>query len=283
MATLRVAVIVLNYRGENVIQPCLTSLTRTLSLGDRILVVDNGSEQPLLERMKELFPLIETITLGMNHGFAAGMNSGLRQMQAAGGFDAYWIVNNDVVADPEALSELKRACLELGSQALFSPVIYSEPERKIWFSGGRIDFARMRTLHDQKSVSGAPFQTGFLTGCALFIPAEALEVLGQLDERYFLYYEDAEYSFRAMRNNFPLWVVPKSIVHHVEQSEASPEKTYWLVRSGTEFFLRESRGIWRYWAPLYLTLRKFKNRLDMWWTDNQIAKEVKRAYTDASV
>jgi GT2 family glycosyltransferase len=284
MAILRVAVIVLNYRGENVLQACLTSLHRSLGPEDRLLVVDNGGEGVLLERMQTLLSELEVVSLGTNGGFAAGMNFGIRHMQAAGGFDAYWIVNNDATVMPETLSELKNAFIERGPKALFSPIILTEPEREIWFSGGRLDFFRMRTVHDRKPISTTPYETGFLTGCALFIPEAAIAALGHLDERYFLYYEDAEYSLRARRGGLPLFVVPKAIACHAEQSESSPEKTYWLVRSGAEFFLRESRGIWKLWVPCYLAVRRLKNRLEIRWSaSSRVASEVKRAYTDVSL
>ncbi|MFZ1626289.1 MAG: glycosyltransferase family 2 protein [Candidatus Moraniibacteriota bacterium] len=287
MSALSVAVIVLNYRGDRVLRACLTSLALAIGPDDQVLVVDNGNESTLLASVREDFPQFETISLEVNRGFAAGMNFGIRHMLARGNFDAFWLMNNDAQVAPDGLSALKRAALTKGNTGLFSPIIYLPDNDKPWFAGGEIDFLRMRVTHSQSPLRGRePQLTKFLTGCALFIPREAIERIGFLDERYFLYYEDAEYSLRARRQGLDLWVVPSAHVTHSEESRKSAAKIYWLVRSGTEFFLRESRGIWRVWIMLYFPLRRLKNTLTLLGdvnTDQTVAKEVKRAYTDASL
>lgn len=284
MPAIKVAVIVLNYRGEHLLARCLASLEATIQSGDAILVVDNGQEETLMREVATRFPNIGILAASENRGFAAGMNLGIRHMLEKGDFDAFWLFNNDATALPETLESLKAAVRSKGARALYSPVIYSGPEQAPWFAGGRTNFFRMRTEHQQiiKSL-GDPYKTDFLTGCALFIPREALDVLGLLDERYFLYYEDAEYSLRAECLGFLRWVVPAAVVYHSEASRENPAKVYWLVRSGAEFFLRESRGWRRYWIRIYFLLRKIKNWIETRYAPRPLAREVERAYTDVSL
>ncbi len=282
MSATRVAIIVLNYRGEEVLLRCLRSLKKAIGLNDRILVVDNGHESELMNRVKVEFPDIEILVAPTNRGFAAGMNLGIRQMQARGSFDAFWLINNDASVASDALTQLKRAFEALGSRALFSPVIFSG--RGIWYAGGKIDFLRMRTVHRSVPISmQQPFTTDFITGCALFIPQAVIARQGLFDERYFLYYEDAAYSLAARRSGVPLWVVPQAQVFHSEESRNNPMKTYWLVRSGVEFFLRESRDVWWGWVRFFLFFRRLKNWFENTYRPKPIAAEVKRAYTDASL
>lgn len=283
MPATKVAIIVLNYRGKHVLRRCLASLEKAIERDDAILVVDNGDEMPLLVEMEREFPRIQTVSAGLNRGFARGMNFGIRRFLAQGNFNAFWLMNNDASVDPGALGALKQALLEKGAHALYSPLIFSDPARAPWFSGGKINFFRMRTQHAHAfPETSNPYETGFLTGCALFLPTQAIKKIGLLDERYFLYYEDAEYSIRAFRKGLKLWMVPRSRVVHTEESRQNPAKAYWLVRSGAEFFLRESRGIWRLWITLYFPLRRLKN----WFAARDgetMANEVKRAYTDVSL
>lgn len=284
MSPIRVAVIVLNYRGEHLLARCLTSLEATIQEGDAILVVDNGREATLMREVATRFPKVEVLAADKNRGFAAGMNLGIQHMLERGGFDAFWLFNNDATALPETLDQLKAALGSRGSRALYSPVIYPGPDQRPWFAGGKLNFFRMRTEHRYSLVSEHhPYETDFLTGCALLIPREALTVLGLLDERYFLYYEDAEYSLRARRHNLKRWVVPRARIYHGEVSCENPSKTYWLVRSGAEFFLRESRGGWRLWIAVYFSLRKLKNWTEIQYAPQPLAQEVKRAYTDVSL
>lgn len=284
MSTTKVAVIVLNYQGEHVLARCLTSLKMTIRESDAILVVDQGHEESLMREVAVRFPSVEILVAERNRGFAAGMNLGIRHMLEKGGFDAFWLFNNDALALPETLEHLRAALKSKGAQALYSPVIYPGPGQAPWFAGGELNFLRMRTEHWHAVKSHPdPYRTGFLTGCALFIPREAFLLLGFLDERYFLYYEDAEYSLRAQRSGIPLWIVPTAEVYHSEASQANPAKVYWLVRSGAEFFLRESHGGWRIWIWTAFFLRKLKNWAETRYAPRPLAQEVERAYTDVSL
>ncbi len=284
MPAIKVAVIVLNYRGEQVLTRCLASLEATIDSEDTVLVVDNGREETLMREVAARFPKVEVLVAAENRGFAAGMNLGIRHMLEKGGFDAFWLFNNDAVALPDTLKQLKAAQRDKGDRALYSPVVYPGPGRAPWFAAGRLNFLRMRTEHRPVPMLGhVPYETVFLTGCALFIPRAVAISAGLLDERYFLYYEDAEYSLRARRLGIRRWVVPTAKVYHSEASQENPAKTYWLVRSGAEFFLRESRGWQRLWILGYFFLRKLKNRVETKCTSRTLAREVKRAYTDVSL
>jgi GT2 family glycosyltransferase len=281
MIGMRACVIVLNYRGERVLPGCLAAAVAGLESGDGLLVVDNGNETDLMRRMRERFPILEVIVPEQNLGFAAGMNRGI-QRALEEGYDAVWLVNNDAEVRPDALRALKTACFRGGRYGLYSPVIRAADRETVWFSGGTIDFLRMRVVHETVVAHQTPYVTEFLTGCALFLTREVIERNGFLDERFFLYYEDAAYSWKARKNELSLTVVPAAEVVHSEESQHAPEKIYWLVRSGTEFFLRESPIFWQPWVRCYLALRRLKNQIDILWGRSAVARSVRQAYTDAS-
>lgn len=273
-------VVILNYQGAEVLFPCVASVLPGLGPGDQILVVDNGQEQELLERVRQRWPSVWIFMSPENQGFSAGMNHGLRRALEEG-FEAVWLLNNDAVVAPQALHHLQVAAAEQTGPNLFSPLI-TEPHGKIWFSGGKINYWRMRTEHDQALPRQiTPFCTEFLTGCAIFIPRTTIEHIGCLDERYFLYYEDADYSQRVLRAGGRLWLVPQSRVMHREVSTLRAEKIYWLVRSGVTFFLRSSPRAMLPWVKLFLSLRRFKNWVQLAWKPTVVARELQKAYTDA--
>lgn len=277
-----ILVVVLNYRGQEVLLPCLGSLMPELRDGDRCLIVDNGNEEELLQEVKNIFPQIETQSLDENVGFARGMNVGLKKALEEE-FSAVWLLNNDTLVKRGALEALRKAAEEHPGVHLFSPLIFTSDER-VWFAGGRVDYWRMRTTHvqslpDQENT----FSTDFLTGCALFIPRRTLEQVGILDERYFLYYEDVDYSVRVRGHGGSLWVVPRARVTHHEVSVLNPDKIYWLVRSGVEFFLRHTPWPLRIWTYSYLGLRRLKNIAEHFFFRRALARSIKQAYTDASI
>ena len=128
-------------------------------------------------------------------------------------------------------------------------------------------------------VKNKPFKTGFLTGCALFLPRLAVEEIGFLDEAFFLYYEDADYSERARAKGFSLYVIPNAKVTHSEESIHNPKKTYHLVFSGLLFFSKHTKGLFSFYQAIYGILRRQKNRWDLF-RGKPLAREVSRAYSE---
>ena len=121
--------------------------------------------------------------------------------------------------------------------------------------------------------------TDFLTGCALFLPLRVVQEVGFLDETFFLYYEDADYSVRVMKKKIPLAVVTDAIVTHSEESRFNDGKVYHLVFSGLIFFLKHSGLIFSFYQAIYVILRRLKNALDCF-LGKPYAKRVAQAYQD---
>lgn len=131
------------------------------------------------------------------------------------------------------------------------------------------------------SAVNPPYQTDYLSGCALFISRKALETAGLFDERFFLYYEDADLSLRIKEKGLSLSVIPSARVWHAETSNAArPEKTYHLVLSGLIFFRKHAFGVWRPWYAVFVPLRYLKNRLDILFRPNPVNRAVRKAYAD---
>lgn len=275
-----VLAIVLNYHGGAMTEKCLRSLRQGTVVPD-ILIVDNASTDASLAKLGERFPGIEVIRNVTNLGFAGGMNVGLRAALARG-YRYAWILNQDATADAVALERLLERAEQYPREGLWSPAIFT-PGGTPWFIGGCISFFRMRTTHcDPSGVHASVYPSEYLTGCALLLSRAVLETAGLLDERYFLYYEDAAYSLAARRAGFLPTVVTTARVCHAETSRHSPEKIYWLVRSGLEFFRRETPWYWRWWREVFIRLRRIKNRIELSVAPNPVARSVRQAYTDAS-
>lgn len=258
----KVFVVVLNWNGKERIIPCLRSVF-SLGYGNfEVVVVDNASRDGSLETARSSFGRAHFIANEKNAGFAAGMNVGIR-FALSKGAEYVWVLNNDAVVGKDSLSELVEAAMK-SKKALLSPLILT-PSGKVWFSAGKIDFLRMRAVHTDPDVAVRardPYETGYLTGCAMFIPKGFLKAGGLFDERFFLYYEDADLSLRAKKAGFKLLVAPKAVIVHGEQSTENKEKNYWLVLSGLRFFEKHTPWHLRLWMWLYILLRKMKNRSD---------------------
>lgn len=276
-----VAIIVLNYNGEDCLQGALHSLSALPYEPKKIIIVDNDSEDFSFEKAKKGFPACIFIKNKANLGFAAGMNVGIREAFRLG-VKYIWLFNNDARADRASLAELVSFCERNGDAGAVSPVI-TDFQGNQWFSGGKISYSRMRAYHrvdDARKKSDIPYQSEYLSGCALFLPSAVLREGGLLDERYFLYYEDADLSLRIRKSGKKLFVLPTARVAHGEQSEKkSSEKIYYLVLSGLLFFREHTPPHLRPFVWAFSRLRRFKNFLDVL-LGREKAAMVARAYKE---
>lgn len=261
----KVGIIVLNYNGQACLLRCLDSLLRLCYQNFFIVVVDNASEDDSFLSAKEHFPHVLFIANKTNIGFAAGMNMGISAALEKGA-QYVWLLNNDAVVESDTLSFLIDAAQECPKAGLLSPYIFNASTGILWFGKGIISFFRMRAVHvlpRKREQALRWHESGFLTGCALLIKKEVFSAIGVLDEVFFLYYEDADFSIRARARGFMTIAVPKSRVFHAEQSEKNIKKLYYLVLSGLLFFEKHANPFFRLYFILYGTMRRLKNAIDV--------------------
>ena len=183
---------------------------------------------------------------GANLGFAGGCNAGIRYTIARGDATAVWLLNNDTVAQPEALGALVAEAGRGGVDALASSLIFQmTTPRRIWFEGG--EFRPLTGAGHHVPLSRfARSRHPYLSGCALFIPRSVWERIGLLDESFFMYGEDVDYSIRAADAGVPLRIARESIVLHAEgasSGHASPSAYRNIVSSGLRV-CRRHFGAW---------------------------------------
>jgi len=259
------AVVVLSWNGRELTRDTLRSLAACrVPEGWRLrtLVVDNASSDGSPEMVRGEFPGVELLVLAENRRFAGGNNAGLA-LALESGADAVMLLNNDVLADPGLLEKLLAALDERPEAGAAAPLIYfAPPTDRIWYAGGRCtpwlahsshrglrepDRGRYRSLEE----------TGYLTGCCLLARAEAWRKVGLLDERYFIYAEDADWCLRARAAGYRLLFVPTArLWHRVSASSGgalNPWKVYHRLRANVTLWSRHARGWARVtWLPALL-------------------------------
>lgn len=276
----KVFAVILNYNGKSVIKRCLASVFKADYPNLEVVLVDNNSKDGSLEMARSNFSKAHFIKNEENLGFAAGVNVGIRfALERAA--DYVLLLNNDTEVEKDFLSKLVAVAEKDKELGVMSPVVFKAENRDIWFSGGKIDWWRMKTAHTSKVSTEDYYDSEFISGCAMFIRKDVFKKIGLFDEDFFLYWEDADFTVRARRAGFKTVIVSHSWVYHFEQSEKHPEtKTYWLVVSGLLFFQKNAPAWLKPWIVIYVFLRKLKNRKDVFLKTNALAPIVKRAYQD---
>ena len=236
-----VYVILLNWQGWRDTIACLESLASLDYTNYRVLVVDNGSTDDSVARIRAAHPQVPIIETGRNLGFSGGCNVGVRRALEEGA-DYVWLLNNDTTVDPQALSTMVAVAeADPGVGAVGSVLYYLDSPKDIQaWGGGRVCFWTGRSRHLLNPVTGATLH--YLTAASVFIRRRALEDLGLLDENtFFMYWEDTDYSFRLRKAGWRLAVADQSIVFHKEHAatgKGSPLLDYYFNESAVRFFRR---------------------------------------------
>lgn len=211
-----VIIILLNWHGWQDTIACIDALARLEYQHYQILVVDNGSADDSVARIRVAYPNIPILETGRNLGFSGGCNVGIRCALEEGA-DYVWLLNNDTTVDPLALSTMvAEAEAEPKVGAVGSVIYYMDhPDTIQAWGGGKISFWSGRAHHCQQPVSSADLD--YLTAGSILIRRQAVEEVGLLDEdTYFLYWEDTDFSYRLRQAGWSLGIASQSIVFHKE-------------------------------------------------------------------
>lgn len=228
--TARVAIILINWNGYTLSQACLVSLRKVVDPDFVTVLVDNNSEDGSGQKLKEEFPEIELIQSQSNLGFTGGNNLGI-QWAMGHSFEYVLLLNNDTVVEADFLQPLVSFLDQNPDYGAVQPKIMLERERnKIWNAGG----GYFKCLGMSWSVGiGQEDQgqfdqekdTPWITGCAMLIRSAVINEAGMLDDRFFAYYEDVEWSFRIRKSGFRLRYLPQSKIYHVAGGSSKKIKT----------------------------------------------------------
>jgi GT2 family glycosyltransferase len=234
-----IAVVLVNYRRANDTLACVASLRKSNYTDYRIVIIDNSPDDDLSKLMRERFPDIPVFAPGVNLGFAAGNNLGIRYALESS-CDAVLLLNNDTEVDPGAIAALARVLQQGPETGIVGGKIYfhSSPS-KIWFAGGHFNVNSGFGGHDgigqrDHGQFDARRECDFITGCCQLIRRSVLESIGLLDEQFFAYLEDVDFCHRARQAGYHIMYAPDARVYHKISSTAawdSPVYLYFNARN----------------------------------------------------
>ncbi|WP_427383659.1 glycosyltransferase [Janibacter sp. G56] len=244
-------VVVLNFHGRADTEACVASLV-TGAPAATVLVVDNGSHDGTVDSVRRQWPHVATIQNEVNLGFAGGMNTGLRWALDHGA-ETITVLNNDTLV-PVGVMDRLIATARTG--AAVSPesggAYYADGSERVWFGGGTIDGATGLARHQSDAeLAKLALRDGLratttLAGCCVTASADTWRRVGLFDERYFLNFEDSDWSLRAAAAGVPLVVDPTIHIHHrVSASFVGAYSylgLYYYARNGLLFVRGRQRG-----------------------------------------
>lgn len=210
-----VCCVVLNWNGWQDTLECLRSLAGQRYAPLSVIVVDNGSTDKSVERIRAEWPGVELIEAEVNGGFAAGCNLGIRRALELGA-SFVWLLNNDTVVPPDTLNLLVAEAESDARNGITGSVLryMHDPTRVQAWGGGEV----MRWLgYTRHYTAPTEFtEDTFLTFASVLIRSEVFKQIGLMDDRYFMYYEDSDLCFRARTAGWRLTIARDTSILHKE-------------------------------------------------------------------
>jgi GT2 family glycosyltransferase len=139
-----------------------------------------------------------------------------------------------------------------GAAAAGGTICYYPEKGRIWCAGGKFIPWRASSFPSyldepvDRIVDSPVREVTFVTGCLMLLRTSALRRVGLLDERFFMYLEDAELSFRLVAAGFRLLYVPKARIYHkINHRGDKPLPVYYGMRNRLLFVKLTTRGATR--------------------------------------
>lgn len=256
----RVGLVTVLYNSEDVLPDFFQSLSRQTCKDWWLYVIDNSPNDKSLKAAETLAAQygIGNITLIYNNanlGVAKGNNQGIELSRKAGS-EYTLLLNNDIRFEAETIEKMV-ARADVNNEALMVPKIYYAGSKRLWMAGGDISMLRGMTSHrgegeqDHGQYDVIEY-VGYAPTCFMLIRNTVFDTIGTMDERYFVYFDDTDFVFRARESGYKLLYFPEATVEHkVSYStggDESPFSVYYMNRNRIIFIKKNFDGLYYYIA-----------------------------------
>ncbi|PIP13367.1 MAG: hypothetical protein COX48_04475 [bacterium (Candidatus Stahlbacteria) CG23_combo_of_CG06-09_8_20_14_all_34_7] len=260
-----ISIIIINYNGTKFASKLIESLNSQSIKYDEAVIIDNNSldksEKTFLEKLKHV-TLCKFIK---NKGFSSAVNIGIK----AALYNNVLLLNNDTYLKTDFIENCLKN-LNKYNNTFFAPLVLTYDGKRIDSAGDKID----RGFRPTKRMSGEKYNgnlkgekiDGFSMSVAYFRKNDFMKI-GPLDERFFMYFEDADFSLRAKEAGYDILFTPDCIAYHYisaytkskYKSSYSPQKVYWEGRNRVWMFIKSKykHNIFKVIEFIYGTITSF--------------------------
>ena len=268
LAAARVSIVIVSYNSRVELDACLRALRDGVGIAHEIVVVDNASVDGTPALVRQQWPTVRLIETGKNLGFARANNVGIRETSG----ELVLLLNPDTIVTARAIETLVSTLEAAPDVAVIGPRIVdgegraelsfgpmisplAELWQKILVIGNDRGVPIIRSWVDR--ITCRARRVDWVSGACLLARRADLELVGLLDERYFLYIEDVDLcaAIRA-RGRAVLFTPDAQIVHLRGRSAASAARaTNAAYRRSHIAFYEKHHARWAHVLKAYLKIR----------------------------
>jgi GT2 family glycosyltransferase len=208
-----VAIIIVNWKKYDITSTCIESILNSTNSNFKIILVDNESDNKKFKYRNE----IEIIQNKKNEGFSKANNIGI-DYALKNNYDYTLLINNDTIVEKNLIEVLLKTA-QAKNFSVVQPLILNYNGKEIWNAGGRINYFFGNFITRKKlgnSLNSSHELTEWFTGCCCLFKTKIFKDIGKLDDRFFAYYEDVDFSLRLKKNGYKIGFTSKTHIYHYE-------------------------------------------------------------------
>jgi len=213
-----VSIVILNWNCVEDTLKCLDSLKLSTYENVSIQVIDNGSKEDEGSVIKSRYPEVILTRVKTNQGFVGGSNIGIEKAILEGA-TYILLLNSDTVVDKDAIGEMVAAAeSDQEIAAVGSKVFFMENPKILMHFGLFVDLSTSHIVSDGYDTTGENFREikeyDFVGGCCILLRTSVVKEIGLLDKRFFAYFEETDWCFRAKEKGYKIVGTPLASIWH---------------------------------------------------------------------
>ena len=292
----KIGLVTITYNSAKVIKPFLECVWQQTHDNFQLYIIDNTSIDGTLEILKkEQDERMCIIRNTSNFGVAKANNQGIRKA-IKDGCDQVLIINNDVEFESGLIKKLLQVQKEKDCSLVTPKMMYYDNSKHIWYGGGWFKKSKgYLPLHrGMKELDTGQYdkieEVEYTPTCCLLAKKEIFKDIGFMDEKYFVYFDDTDFSFRIWKDGrHKMYFVPNVEFFHkvgslTKSFKTEEKKIYrgdFFIKQTTRnhvYFLKKIGGMYSvlfiFWLFLKNNIRfiinpQIRKNFKIWWLINK--------------
>jgi len=277
------------HRIQNLLLQLQYVYSNTRNIQFEVIVIDNASSDGSAEMVRAEFPQVILMVNTKNIGFAPANNKGL--LVARGRYAL--LLNSDTVVLGDAIEKavcfadanVQAAvigCRVLNPDMSLQPTCFMYPSilnlllsssylYKL-FPGSRFFGRERMSWWDRNDVR----EIEVATGCFMLVRREAINTVGLMDERFFMYAEETDWCYRFKRAGYKLMFTPDVKIIHLGAASSNQVRPQMIMqwRISALLYFRKHKNLLTYGMAWVLINLFFLTRVPYWWAKASISGNI---------
>lgn len=221
---MKVAIVVLNYKGWRDTQKCIEALKKQTYKNFEIYLIENGSGDESVEELSKItLKNLHFHQEPKNTGFTGGVNIGIK-WAIDNGFDGVALLNNDANAEPEWLENLVKGFDNSPEIGAVTGLMLDKTGTFIDDAGDEYSTWGIPALRGEGKLKKDAPESGLIfgsTGGATLYKTEVFKKIGLFDDDFFAYNEDVDIDWRMQLAGYKVWYEKSAVVWHKHSATSS--------------------------------------------------------------